>query len=238
MLQEIYEQKEERDISYQFLSGITRLAETALCSCKGSQSSDLYPSLLLCSVHAFVIVIRVVSIFAISAIFTIFVIIVIFVIFIEFIIDFSFVSIQIVIVFGANGIFPVTISLTVGFEVGMHVTVVIDITPAWFFLWKLNVSCSLLTFVDPLISSVYAVFEHALLSQADNLRELVSLSEITETFWLFFIWLWFWIEFIVSVLGSFSPMSISNVVLVAVGIELSGTFSTLFVQTKFFKISL
>jgi hypothetical protein len=33
-------------------------------------------------------------------------------------------------------------------------------------------------------------------------------------------------------------MSISNVVLVAVGIELSGTFSTLFFQTKFFHISL
>jgi len=118
----------------------------------------------------------------------------------------------------------------------MHSTVVIDITPAWFFLWKLNVSINLLTFVDPLISSVYAVFEHALLSQADSLRELVS--EFTETFWLFSIWLFFWIDFIVSVLGSFSPMSISNVVLVAVGIELFGTFSTLSVQTKFFKISL
>jgi len=89
MLQEIYEQKEERDISYQFLSGITRLAETALCSCKGSQSSDLSQSLLLCSVvRTFVIVIRVISIFVIFAIFTIFVIIVIFV---EFIIDVSLV---------------------------------------------------------------------------------------------------------------------------------------------------
>ena len=53
-------------------------------------------------------------------------------------------------------------------KVGIHVTEVIDIVPAWLFLWKFNISCSLLTFVDPLISSVEAVFEHALLTKDDG----------------------------------------------------------------------
>ena len=80
--------------------------------------------------------------------------------------DFSCITLHIRVVVEASLAEKVTSGAIVFVKVGMHVTEVIDIVPAWLFLWKFNISCSLLAFVDPLISSVEAVFEHALLTNA------------------------------------------------------------------------
>ena len=117
----------------------------------------------------------------------------------------------------ANLALKVTFVTAVPQKVVIHVTVVIDIVPAWLFLWKFNISCSLLAFVDPLISSVEAVFEHALLTQADGLRKFVIKKSAVS------------VGAVVSEFRSFSWMSIPDAVLVAVGIELFGTLFALHV---------
>ena len=129
--------------------------------------------------------------------------------------DCSCITLDKIVIKAANLASKVTSLTAVPQKVVMHVTVVIDIVPAWLFLWKFNISCSLLAFVDPLISSEEAVCEHALLTKEDGSAKFVIKTPSVLG--------------VVSEFRSFSWMSIPDAVLVAVGIELLGTLFALHV---------
>ena len=161
--------------------------------------------MLLCSVIALVIRF-------------IFVVLIIFSIFVlrsscsvKIIIDIILVHIQEGIVIGANGTFKVTSSGFVGVQVGVHVTVVINIIPAWIFVWFFDFAPLFFADFEPLISSVKAIFEHALLTQADGLRELVTVITGSVSIG------------VVSVPGSLILIPIFDLVLVAVLVKMSST---------------
>ena len=130
---------------------------------------------------------------------------------VKIIIDIILVFIQEGIVIGANGTYKVTSSGFVSVQVGMHFTVVINIVPAWIFVWFLDLTLLSFAVFEPLISSVKAIFEHALLTQADGLRELVAV--ITDSVSIG----------VVSVPGSLILIPIFDLVLVAVLVKMSGT---------------
>merc|ERR1712242_476832 len=125
-----------------------------------------------------------------------------------------------IIVLGANCINEVTVSVYVGIEVSMHVTIIIDITPTWCLFWKLNFSLFILAFLKPLISSPDAIVEHAVLSKAVNFLKNVIVAVATS------------INSVVSIswLLSFCVILFDSI-LMAVSIELSGTFLASFWQS-------
>ena len=130
---------------------------------------------------------------------------------VKIIIDIILVYIQEGIVIGANSTCKVAISGFVGVQVGMHVTVVVNIIPAWIFVRFLDFALFFFADFEPLISSVKAIFEHALLTQTNGLRELVAV--ITDSVSIG----------VVSVPGSLILIPIFDLVLVAVLVKMSST---------------